>query len=127
MFADFADKSQSIQSAQSASIREICGSNNTGVIIWTKTTLNAPNTASINGKEFDWNSIIPYFEYEGLPKVEGTSIEGADFANSRQFERYIKDEQFIQEYAKKAQSNKWLKAILWFWQFSSDYGRSFGR
>lgn len=68
---------------------------------------------------------IPTFRLNDPPKsVKGTVIAGAAFANSRHFERYIKDEQFIQELKEKAEKNKLLKFFVNLWKDSCDYGRS---
>lgn len=66
--------------------------------------------------------------YDGVPKtVTGLGIEGASFASSRHFERYIKDEQYIGELKEKSKINWYLKMILSLWRCSSNYGRSFGK
>ncbi len=41
--------------------------------------------------------ILPSFEYQNTPIVHCTKISNAEFANSENLEKYIKDEQFIQE------------------------------
>ncbi|NQS98818.1 MAG: pentapeptide repeat-containing protein [candidate division Zixibacteria bacterium] len=80
------------------------------------------------GLKLVWRGVFPRLEYLNKPvSVEGASIAGASFANSRHFERFIRDEQFIQELEATAKTNKSLRWILRLWKWSSDYGRSFFR
>jgi len=69
--------------------------------------------------------IFPDFKYSDTPRsAQGVLIAGADFANSRLFERYIKDEQFIHEFKENAKNSRWLRSIERLWFITSDYGRS---
>ncbi len=85
--------------------------------------------------EVKWNSgyritvrrLIPSFERRNTPKIEKTLVAGASFANSRAFERYIKDEQYIQELKENAKTNFLLRFVLGLWNITCDYGRSFFR
>lgn len=67
---------------------------------------------------------IPFFKYDKSPEINGVKIVGADFPNSRLFERYIKDEQFIQEFKENAKNSFLFCVIDKLWQVTSDYGRS---
>ncbi|NQS97857.1 MAG: pentapeptide repeat-containing protein [candidate division Zixibacteria bacterium] len=63
-------------------------------------------------------------KYTELPIIDNVSIVNTEFPNSRSFERYIRDEQYLYEMKKDAQNNKWLAALLFLWKYTSDYGRS---
>ena len=93
--------------------------------------LTNTNFRNANLSNVKWHD--GYKKFGGFPtmimkcpplSVEGTTIIGASFANCRRFERYIKDEQFIQELEENAEKNWLLKVLMWGWKATSDYGRS---
>lgn len=71
--------------------------------------------------------ILPSFVYKNTPGISNTKISTAEFANSEHLEKFIKDEQFIQEYYLDAQQYQIMKYIVKIWGITSDYGRSLFR
>lgn len=106
-----------------------------------RANLSCAKLVSVEWKPFRSFSIKPT---PPDTKFQRTRIIGTDFTNSRVLERYIKDNQWLEEVLSRLGKKKavqsefeimldirkksyWLKILHFVWGWISDYGRSFSR
>lgn len=82
-------------------------------------------SADLSGGDFT-EANLSNVDWRMPVSVEGLQIWGARFANRRDFEKHIRDEQWLSEFRESARFSRnpvlWAWRILWF--LSSNYGRS---
>lgn len=74
------------------------------------------------------DSVVRLARWNTATGAGGLAINRADFPNSRQFERHIKDAQWLEEFRAGIEKGPARRKVLaWFWQVTSNYGRSVWR
>ncbi len=66
-------------------------------------------------------------EYDRDTNLVGADTRDVDWSKNPSLERFIKDQQYIDDFKRRAQKNRKLKVLGSLWWLTCDYGRSFWR